>query len=75
LFSGASTATGFGWRSIIIGEVLSQPRYGIGAMMQDSQSFLLVSEVIAWTLIAVVFGAIFEWLIRVTEKRIMKWNR
>jgi NitT/TauT family transport system permease protein len=75
LFSGASTATGFGWRSIIIGEVLSQPRYGIGAMMQDSQSFLLVAEVVAWTLIAVVFGAFFEWLIRITEKRIMKWNR
>lgn len=75
LFSGTSTAVGFGWRSVIIGEVLSQPRYGIGAMMQDSQSFLLVAEVIAWTLIAVVFGACFEWLIRLTEKRIMIWNR
>jgi NitT/TauT family transport system permease protein len=75
LFSGASTAAGFGWRSVIIGEVLSQPRYGIGAMMQDAQSYLLVSEVIAWTVVAILIGAVFELIIRRVEKRTILWKR
>ncbi len=74
LVSGISTAVGFGWRSVIIGEVLSQPRYGIGALMQDAQSFLLVSEVIAWTLVAILVGSLFEWLIHRGEKRIIRWK-
>lgn len=75
LYSGVSTAIGFGWRSVIIGEVLSQPRFGIGAMMQDAQSYLLVSEVIAWTVIAILVSAIFEWIIRLVEKRSIRWKR
>lgn len=75
LFSGISTSVGFGWRSVIIGEVLSQPRYGIGAMMQDAQSFLLVSEVIAWTVIAIFVSALFELLVRWFEKRSIRWKR
>ncbi len=75
LYSGVSTAIGFGWRSVIIGEVLSQPRYGIGAMMQDAQSYLLVSEVIAWTVIAILISAVFEAFIRAFEKRSLRWKR
>ncbi len=75
LFSGLSTAAGFGWRSVIIGEVLSQPKYGIGSMMQDAQSYLLVSEVIAWTVIAVLVSGIFELAIRQVEKNSLKWKR
>ncbi|MFA6128462.1 MAG: ABC transporter permease [Bacteroidales bacterium] len=74
LYSGISTAIGFGWRSVIIGEVLSQPRYGIGAMMQDAQSYLLVSEVIAWTLIAILVSAVFELLVRTVQKRSLRWK-
>lgn len=75
LFSGISTSIGFGWRSVIIGEVLSQPKYGIGAMMQDAQSYLLVSEVVAWTLIAILFGAAFELIVRSIEKKLIRWKR
>jgi NitT/TauT family transport system permease protein len=75
LFSGISTSIGFGWRSVIIGEVLSQPRYGIGSMMQDSQSYLLVSEVIAWTIIAIILGAVFEVITRWIEKRSIRWKK
>ncbi len=75
LFSGISTSMGFGWRSVIIGEVLSQPRFGIGSMMQDAQSYLLVSEVIAWTLIAILAGAAFELIIRGVETRSIRWKK
>ena len=74
LFSGLLTAIGFGWRAVIIGEVLSQPKFGIGSMMQDAQSYLLVAELISWTLVAVLIGYIFEKSIGLIEKRIIIWK-
>ncbi len=74
IISGASSAMGIGWRAIIIGEVLSQPRYGIGTIMHSAQTFLNVDSVIAWTIIAVLLSYIFERIIRLTEKRIVVWR-
>ncbi len=74
LTSGFSNAMGFGWRAIIIGEVLSQPRHGIGTSMQSAQIFLQVSELIAWTIIAIAISYFFEIVIRKTEKSIVKWK-
>lgn len=74
IFSGVSSAMGFGWRAIIIGEVLSQPRYGIGTFMQNAQTYLLVDKVIAWTLIAILLSYIFDHLIRSLEKKIVIWQ-
>jgi NitT/TauT family transport system permease protein len=74
IFSGISSAMGFGWRAIIIGEVLSQPRYGIGTFMQNAQTYLLVDKVIAWTIIAILLSYLFDHLIRSVEKKIVVWN-
>ena len=74
IFSGLLTAAGFGWRAVIIGEVLSQPRYGIGSMMQEAQSYLLVAELISWTLVAILFGFIFEKTIGILSKKSNNWK-
>lgn len=74
IFSGASSAMGFGWRAIIIGEVLSQPQFGIGTLMQSAQTYLLVKEVIAWTIIAIVISSVFELIIRKIEKAVIIWK-
>jgi len=74
VFSGASSAMGFGWRAIIIGEVLSQPQFGIGTLMQTAQTYLLVDQVIAWTIIAVIISYLFEVVIRRVEHRIVIWK-
>lgn len=74
IFSGASSAMGFGWRAIIIGEVLSQPKFGIGTVMQTAQTYLLVKEVIAWTIIAVIISYLFEIVLRKVEKTIVVWK-
>lgn len=74
IISGASSAMGIGWRAIIIGEVLSQPKYGIGTILQEQQTFLNIDAVIAWTIIAVLISYIFEKLIRWTEHRIVTWR-
>jgi NitT/TauT family transport system permease protein len=75
LTGGFSNALGFGWRAIIIGEVLSQPLRGIGSRMQESQSYLLVSELIAWTIIAVIISYLFEIIVRKTEQTFVVWKR
>ena len=72
LFSGLSNAAGFGWRAIIIGEVLSQPLFGIGSEMHQAQIYLLVPTLIAWTLVAVMISYLFEFFIRFIQKSLLK---
>lgn len=74
IFSGISNAMGIGWRAIIVGEVLSQPQWGIGTVMHSAQTFLNVDILIAWTLIAILISYIFEKIIRLCEHRIVKWR-
>jgi NitT/TauT family transport system permease protein len=74
LTGGISNALGFGWRAIIIGEVLAQPSMGIGTRMQDAQIFLLVGDLIAWTLIAILVSYLFESLMRLIETKFVTWK-
>lgn len=60
LVAGLATATGFGWRAIIIGEVLSGPLAGIGAAMKKSQAYIDMPGLLAWTLVAVGGGFLIE---------------
>ncbi len=72
--SGISTAVGMGWRAIVVGEVLSQPRYGIGTAMHSAQTFLQVDVLIAWTLVTILVGAAFEKAVRIAQRRIERWK-
>jgi len=74
IISGASSAMGIGWRAIITGEVLSQPKYGIGTLMQAAQTFLNVDAVIAWTIVAVIISYVFEKVIRWSERKLIVWR-
>jgi NitT/TauT family transport system permease protein len=74
IISGASSAMGIGWRAVITGEVLSQPRYGIGTVMQGAQTFLNVDAVIAWTILAVLISFGFEKAIRWCERKLITWR-
>lgn len=60
IFSGLSSAMGFGWRAIIMGEVLSQCTFGIGSEMKRAQTFIDVPSLMAWTLVAVVISYLAE---------------
>ena len=60
LFSGLASAAGFGWRAIMMGEVLSQCPLGIGSEMKRAQNFIEVPELLAWTLIAVAISFVFD---------------
>ena len=43
LFSGLASAAGFGWRAIIMGEVLSQCLWGIGSEMKRAQNSVTIT--------------------------------
>jgi len=75
IVSGISSAVGIGWRAIIVGEVLSQPRYGIGSSMQLAQIQMNVDKLIAWTIVAVLLGFVFEKLIRFIENVTIKRHK
>jgi ABC-type nitrate/sulfonate/bicarbonate transport system ATPase subunit/ABC-type nitrate/sulfonate/bicarbonate transport system permease component len=64
ILDGMNTALGFGWRAIIIGEVLAQPLHGIGSAMKQAQSFMNTSELMAWTVIAILISYLFDGLIK-----------
>ena len=63
IFDGIKTAMGFGWRAIIIGEVLSQPLHGVGTSMKLAQVYINVPELIAWTVVAIAVSYLFEFII------------
>lgn len=64
LYSGLASAAGFGWRAIIMGEVLSQCTLGIGSEMKRAQTFIALSDLIAWTLIAILIGFLTDKIVR-----------
>ena len=68
-FAGLATAMGFGWRSVIIGEVLATPIHGIGSGMKKAQAFIEMKELLAWTIIAISVSFIFDYIIKsISEK-------
>lgn len=60
LYSGLASAAGFGWRAIIMGEVLSQAAVGIGGEMKKAQNFMAVPDLLAWTMVAVGLSYLFD---------------
>lgn len=60
LYSGLASAMGFGWRAIIMGEVLAQCDLGIGSEMKKAQNYFAVPELMAWTIVAVVVSFVFD---------------
>lgn len=70
--SGMSTAMGFGWRAVIIGEVLAGPLHGIGTSMKKAQVFIDMPELLAWTVIAVLVSFIFDFIIKALTGKILK---
>lgn len=60
LYSGLASAMGFGWRAIIMGEVLAQCELGIGSEMKKAQNYIAVPELMAWTFVAIVISFVFD---------------
>lgn len=68
LFDGWTTASGFGWRAVIMGEALAQPLHGIGSSMKTAQAFIQVPQLMAWTLVAIAISYLFDVLLHQARK-------
>ncbi|HOG06135.1 MAG TPA: ATP-binding cassette domain-containing protein, partial [Paludibacter sp.] len=64
----------FGWRSVIIGEVLSGPVHGIGTGMKKAQAFIDMKELLAWTVIAVLISFIFDYVLKLIASKPVKFK-
>lgn len=75
IVDGISTALGFGWRAIIIGEVLAQPLQGIGSKMKQAQAYINLAELLAYTFTAIMISYLFEYLLKkTTSYRFVSYN-
>ncbi len=74
LTAGVSTAMGIGWKAVIAAEILSQPKYSIGTRLIEAKIYLEIDRVFAWALVAVALSFIFDNLVRIVEKRTVKWK-
>ena len=59
-FSACRAAFGLAWKAGISAEILAMPPYSIGTMIGDAKTYILTSDVFAWTLTVIVLSLIIE---------------
>ncbi|WP_240516510.1 ABC transporter permease subunit [Brachyspira sp. G79] len=64
-----SQSMGITWKSILAAEILALPSFGIGSRLYESHLYLDTVSLFAYSLIAVIFNAVFEIIIRITHDR------
>ena len=62
IVTGAKASLSMVWKVVIAAEVLTVPKYGVGSRLQMSQVNLETSEVLAWTLVAILLTAMGDLL-------------
>jgi NitT/TauT family transport system permease protein len=63
LAAGISSGLGITWKVLIAAEVLAYPAWGIGAQMDTARVYLQTDKVFAWTLVVIVLGLCFDYLL------------
>ena len=74
VLSASSTAIGLNLKVIIAAEVLSQPKISIGTSLQMEKVYLNTAGVFAWTLVAVLLSAAFDYIIFLIRKGLERWK-
>lgn len=71
LLSAGKTALGVSWKAVAAAEVLAQPRYGIGSLMQDGRLNLETDRVFALTVVIILLSVlgdlVWEGLFRLVD--------
>lgn len=63
------------FKVVISGEIYSQPKYGIGAIIQMEKMQLNTVAVIAWIIIISIITILFDKIIKELSNRCIKWNK
>ncbi|MGD1823089.1 MAG: ABC transporter permease [Pleomorphochaeta sp.] len=72
---GARQTLSMVWKVVVAAEVLTIPKFGVGAKMQFAQIQLETAEVFSWTLIAILLSAIGDLIFNLIESSIKKVSR
>lgn len=72
---GARQTLSMVWKVVVAAEVLTIPKFGVGAKMQFAQIQLETAEVFSWTLIAIILSALGDFLFNLIEKIVIKISR
>lgn len=59
---------------VISAEVIAQTRNSMGIMMQLARGYLATDELLAWTIVAIVIGYLFELMIFGIKKLAVRWK-
>jgi NitT/TauT family transport system permease protein len=63
LAAAIATGLGFTWKVLIAAEVLAYPAWGVGAQLDTARTYLQTDLVFAWTLVVMVIGLSFDYLL------------
>lgn len=74
IFTGIRSSIGLNLKLIIAAEVLAQTADSMGIYMQFAKINLDTAELIAWTIVAILLGAFFEGIVKLIEKKVVKWK-
>ena len=69
-----SSVFGLILKTVIAGEIYSQPKYGIGSGILNEKLTLNTAGIIAWIIITVFFSLILDYIFRFFSIRVMVWR-
>ena len=73
--AGAVTAMGMAWKAGVAAEVLCTPKFAIGSRLHDSQVYLEIPNLFAWTATVIILSIILEKLfVRIMKKYGKRYN-
>lgn len=70
LITGVLSGLGLGWKVTVAAEVLSHPRYAIGAKLHDAKIYLESDRLFAWTIVVIALSMFFELLIEAIIRKL-----
>lgn len=70
VLSAARNALGLSWKVIVAGEVLSQPRFAVGARLQVERNSLETARVFAWAAVGILLCALSDALFDAASRRL-----
>ena len=70
-----SSVFGLILKTVIAGEIYSQPKYGVGSGILNEKITLNTQGVIAWIIIIVFFSLILDFAFRIFRNKVMFWRK
>lgn len=70
----ASSVFGLILKTVIAGEIYSQPKYGVGSGILNEKLTLNTQGIIAWIIIIVFFSFILDFIFRIFRNKVMFWR-